>query len=144
MEKWTIEKMVKFWRQWEIHAGEPFMDCFVNDNIYNMGIVIGYFCGKVPELGKYILETSDYTIPWLYIMDSISKDGSDEYIPGIDELVEEFYKVADKNGVFNKENYNKTVYIWCSLIHDIDIYYTRFIEWIKDNKCEDIIQKLSE
>lgn len=134
MEKWTIEKMTKFWRQWEIHAGESFMDCFVNDNIYSPGIAVGYFCGKFPELGKYILEASDYTVPWLYITDFISKDDSDEYIPGIDELVEEFYKVEDENGTFNEENYNKAICVWCSLIHDIDIYYERFINWVRDDQ----------
>lgn len=135
MEKWTIEKMTKFWRQWEIHAGESFMDCFVNDNIYNTGIVVGYFCGKVPELGKYILEASNYAVPWQFIRDCVRKRNSDEYLSSIDELVEEFYKVKDEeNGTFNEENYNKVIYIWCSLIHDIDIYYERFINWVRDEQ----------
>lgn len=142
MEKWSIEKMVDYWRLWEIHAGESFMDYFVDDNIHNVGIVLGYFCGKFPELGGYILEVSEYKIPWKFIMDSPYEDG--EFLPSIDMLVEEYYEVEDEEGVFNKENYNKAIYVWCSLLHDIDIYYKRFTKWVEKNETPDIIEKLNE
>ena len=69
MEKWPIEKMVDYWWFWEIRFGESFIDYFVDDYIHNMGIVVGFFCGRFPELGKYILEASNYKVPWTYIQD---------------------------------------------------------------------------
>lgn len=142
MKKWSIEKMSDFWSLWEQYAGESFMDCFVSDNIYNMGIVIGYFYGKFPELGRYILEASDYKVPWKFIMDSPYRDGN--FLPGIDALVEAFYDVENEDGVYNDENYDKVIYVWCSLIHDIDIYYSRFIKWIDKNEISDVTKELNK
>lgn len=142
MEKWPVEKMSDYWRTWEICMGESFMNYFVCDNIHNMGIILGYFCGKFPELGNYILEISDYKLPWKFIMDSPHKNS--EFFPSIDMLVEEFYEVEDEKGLFNEENYDKTVHVWCSLLHDIDIYYKRFIEWVEKNNDDRITQKMNE
>lgn len=144
MEKWSVEKMMDYWRLWEIRFGESFMDYFVDNSIYNMGFVVGYFYGKFMDLGKYLLETSDYTIPWTFIQDWITKREPEKDIPSISHLVELFYNVEDEDGVWSEENYNKSIYVWCSLIHDTDIYYNRFIEWIEKNEDEKITNQLNE
>lgn len=144
MKKWSIEKMSDFWSLWEQYAGESFIDYFVDDNIHNMGIVIGYFCGKFPKLGNFILEVSNYKIPWKYIQDGYRVIYLGKYLPSISELVEEFYEVENEDGVYNDENYDKVIYAWCSLIHDIDVYYSRFSEWINKNETPDVIEKLNK
>lgn len=143
-EKWPIEKMMDYWRFWEVRFGESFIDYFVDGNIYDMGIVVGYFCGKFPELGKYILETSGYKIPWTYVQDWITKKEPEKDIPSISYLVELFYDVENEDGIFNEENYDKSIYVWCSLVHDIDVYYKRFMDWVEKNEDEEITQKLNE
>lgn len=68
----------------------------------------------------------------------------DKYLPSISELVEEFYEVENEDGVYNDENYDKVIYAWCSLIHDVDVYYSRFSEWINKNETPDVIEKLNK
>lgn len=143
-EKWAVEKMVDYWNLWEAHAGESFIDYFVDDNLNDMGFVIGYFYGKFPELGRYILEASDYYIPWSYVQDWITKKEPEKDIPSISHLVELFYNVENEDGIFNGENYDKSVYVWCSLIHDVDAYYTRFMDWIERNEDVKIMHELNE
>lgn len=144
MEKWQVAKMVDYWNLWEAYAGESFIDYFVDDNIHDMGIVVGYFCGRFPKLGRYILEASEYRIPWAYIQDWAYKKETKEEIPSISHLVERFYNAEDENGRWSQDNYDKVVCAWCCLIHDIDIYYQRFIEWVERNKDEKLTQKLNE
>ena len=57
-------------------------------------------------------------------------------------LVELFYNVEDEEGEWHEENYEKEIYAWCSLIHDIDAYYRRFISWV-NIQDEELIQKLN-
>lgn len=143
MEKWSIEKMVDYWQFWEIRFGESFIDYFVDDNIHNMGIVVGFFCGRFPELGRYILEESEYKIPWTYVQDWITKKEPEKDIPSISYLVELFYKVENEEGIFDRSRYAKSVYAWCTLIHDIDAYYNRFIEYAEKNNDEKLTQELN-
>lgn len=143
-EKWSIEKMMDYWRLWEVRFGESFIDYFVDDNLNNMGFVVGYFYGKFPELGKYILEASNYCIPWSFVQDWITEKEPEKDIPSISHLVELFYNVENEDGIFNEENYDKSIYVWCSLIHDVDEYYTRFINWTERNEDEEITKKLNE
>lgn len=121
--KFSVEELIELWSIWEEHAGESFIDYFLDDNINNMSLVIGYLIAKEPDLGNYILQQSDGTIPWEYIQDcpGVKTDS-------ISYLVEQFYNVYDGN-VWKEENYHKAQSIWCSLIHDVDIYYKRFEEW---------------
>lgn len=140
MEKWSIEKMTEYWNLWEERYGESFIDYFVDDNMHDMGLVVGFFCGRFPELGRYILETSEYSIPWNYVQDEIYRPGEED-IPSISYLVEVFYNV-DNEGEWNEENYEKVIYAWCSLIHDIDIYYEKFMNWV-DEQDKELIQKLN-
>lgn len=142
MEKWSIEKMTEYWSLWEYRYGESFIDYFVDDNIHNMGLVVGFFCGRFPELGKYILEASNYKIPWSFVQDEIYRKEFEEEIPSISYLVELFYNVEDEEGEWHEENYEKEIYAWCSLIHDIDAYYRRFISWV-NIQDEELIQKLN-
>lgn len=142
MEKWSIEKMTEYWDLWECYYGESFIDYFVDINIRSIGIVVGFFCGRFPELGKYILEASNYKLPWNYIQEDIYKEKSGEDIPSISYLVELFYNVEDEEGNWYEENYEKEIYAWCSLIHDIDIYYERFMNWV-DEQDKELIQKLN-
>ncbi len=143
MEKWSIEKMTEYWNLWEIRFGESFIDYFVDDYIHNMGIVVGFFCGRFPELGKYILEASNYKVPWTYIQDWITKKEPEKDIPSISHLVELFYEVENEEGIFDKNRYAESVYAWCTLIHDIDAYYNRFIEWVEKNNDEELTQELN-
>lgn len=143
MEKWQVAKMVDYWWFWEIRFGESFIDYFVDDNIHNMGIVVGFFCGRFPKLGRYILEASEYKVPWTYIQDWITKKEPEKDIPSISHLVELFYKVENEEGICDRNNYAKSIYAWCTLIHDIDIYYDRFIEWVEKNEDEELTQELN-
>lgn len=143
MEKWQVAKMVNYWSLWEIRFGESFIDYFVDDNIHDMGIVVGFFCGRFPNLGRYILEASEYKIPWTYIQNWITKKEPEKDIPSISHLVELFYEVENEEGIFDRKNYTKSVYAWCTLIHDIDIYYNRFMEYIEKNEDEELTQELN-
>lgn len=143
MEKWQVAKMVDYWSLWEIRFGESFIDYFVDDNIHDMGIVVGFFCGRFPKLGRYILEASEYRVPWTYIQDWITKKEPKKDIPSISHLVELFYEVENEEGIFDRKNYTKSVYAWCALIHDIDIYYDRFMEWVEKNEDEELTQELN-
>lgn len=137
--------MMDYWRLWEVRFGESFIDYFVDDSIHDMRFIVGYFYGRFPELGRYILETSNYYIPWTYVQDWITKKEPEKDIPSISHLVELFYNVEDDDeGIFSEENYNKSIYVWCSLIRDVDIYYKRFMDYIEKNEDKGITQKLND
>lgn len=133
MDKFTVDEIQQIWGIWESRYDESFVDYFLDDNINNMGIVLGYWSAKYPELFRYIMNMTDWCIPWEYIQDSLTNYGS------LDRVVEDFYGV-EANG-WNEERYEESLRPWCSLIHDVDIYYERFNEWLKNQSCYDEIMK---
>lgn len=42
---------------------------------------------------------------------------------------------------YGESRYDESLRPWCSLIHDVDIYYERFDEWLKNESCYDEIMK---
>lgn len=145
--KLSVEEIAELWRIWEAVAGESFIDYFLDDAVNNVGFVVGYFVGKFPELGQYILQTTNYTIPWRFIQDNPYVERTKDFIPSLLGIVENFYGVYDLDGnSWNPEAYDKSVFVWSSLIHDVDSYYKDYCDWMS-NECyhnEDIIKEFNE
>lgn len=127
MDKFSVEELIELWGIWEEEAGESFIDYFVDDNIKCMPFVLGYWSAKFPDLFEFLMNIGEGKIPW-----SSAQDAPIGF-ESISCLVEIFYKVVscgvEEDGHWSQETYNKSIMPWCSLIHDIDIYYNRFIKW---------------
>ena len=130
-KKLSIEQLKEFWKDWEHKAGESFIDYFVDDNINSIGLILGYWAAKYPDLFEYIMDYTNECIVWNYV-----QDGCNKYNISLVGLVEEFYKVytyKEDSEIFNEKNYDKSIIPWCDLICGIDIYYQRFLDWYNEN-----------
>lgn len=55
MEKKSIEEIKELIDKFEGTCGESFVDYFIDDNINNIGFLVGYIYGKFPDLGKGVV-----------------------------------------------------------------------------------------
>lgn len=66
MDKFTVDEIQQIWGIWESRYDESFVDYFLDDNINNMGIVLGYWSAKYPELFKYIMNMTGVFLGSIY------------------------------------------------------------------------------
>ena len=126
--KHSVEDIVELWRIWECEMGESFMDC-IGDNIINVEEVLGYWRKEFPDLYVYLMNLTDNTIPWRYVLDL--PKGYDT----LDYEVAKFYEVH--KGEFSEEKYRKSILPWCSYIYKFcyDKWYENFFyEGDEDDK----------
>lgn len=120
MEKKSIEEIKELIDKFEGTCGESFVDCFIDDNINNIGFLVGYIYGKFPDLGKVLLANSNWRIVWKFVQDCYYKDG--EEVESIAGIVENYYN----------EDHDKENLFWATVIYDNDPYYDRFEDWLKE------------
>ncbi len=120
MEKKSIEEIKELINKFERTHGESFVDYFIDDNINNIGFLVGYIYGKFPDLGKVLLTNSNWRIVWKFVQDCYYKD--DEEVDSIAGIVENYYN----------EDWDKENLFWATVIYDNDPYYSRFEEWLKE------------
>ena len=126
-KKLTVKQLQKFWRAWEIDHGESFIDYFLDDNINDLGLVLGCWSVIYPDLFNYIMKESNWCIPWRGIQD------------GLSSLVEYYYASnigPDGYIEFNEGEYELSILPWCEVIYRVDIYYERLLDFCKDYKID--------
>ena len=125
--KISKEQLQELWRDWELKHGESFMDYFVDDNINELGIVLGCWSVTYPDLFNYIMKESGWCIPGEYVQDELSS------------LVESYYaNDIDPDGYIelNEGEYELSILPWCEVICCIDIYYERLLDFCKEYKID--------
>ena len=118
--KYSVEDMIELWRIWECEMGESFMD-YIGDNIINVKEALNYWKTEFPDLYVYLMNLTNNTIPWKYVLDS------PENYDSLDFEVNNFYNV-DEAEWFNEERYRKSILPWCSYLHKYcyDKWYEKF------------------
>lgn len=122
MNKYTVKQIREIIGEWESVYGESFVDYFVDDNICSMHFLLGYFCGKFPDLGKFIMDKSDWSIVWGYVQDGGFIKETNQRIDSIAELIEQYCN----------DDWDLFATIWATVIYDNDPYYERFVEWLSE------------
>lgn len=109
----TIDEVVNQIRDWEIEAGESWMDYFGDDCIYlNVAFLLGYWSVRYPDLYKYLMKESGGKVPWKYPQD------------GLVELVENYYMPNE----YNEADYRTSLEPWAAIIVENEYYQQRYVD----------------
>lgn len=127
--KYSVEDIAELWRIWECEMGESFMD-YIGDNIIDVEEALDYWKKEFPDLYIYLMNLTNNTIPWRYVLDP--PKGYDT----LDYEVAKFYRVHE--GEFTEEKYRKSILPWCSYIHEFcyDKWYESFFSEEDDDERE--------